>query len=193
MFLNGERLRSDLEISPVSESAQGTVYVFCLDMSGTISNADLNAACDELVDFCGKLGSADLMRIYVIGSGATPLCDYTSDQAVVKEALDQMPRRTLKTYLWEAVRIAAEDLIENKENLPGLAQIIVFSDGVDDSDGAGSVDEALESVKAAGMPLRVVLMHSSESAPDRGEVYDDGRFRKRRRKQRCFQDRKHNR
>ena len=166
VFMNSAKLDNPLEIQPVSETGQGTVYVFCLDVSGTIDSKDLDAACDELVRFCANLGERDLMRVYVIGSGATPLCDYTRDVDVVSRALNDMPRRTNKTFLWEAVRIAADDLSTNRANLPELAQIIVFSDGVDDSDQTGSVEQTLESVQQAGMPLRVVLMNSKEKNAD---------------------------
>ena len=163
VYMDGEKQELPLQIQSASEAQVGVVYVFCLDVSGTISAADIQTAREQLVDFAGQLGANDLMRVYVIGDEAKPLTGYTRSQEQVAEALDSMNVRTQNTYLWASVRMAADDLIANRDSLPRLAQIIVYTDGVDDSHGTGSVQEALSSVQSAGMPLRVVLMNSSQT------------------------------
>ena len=120
----------------VSETEEGTAYVFCLDISGTISKTDMKAAREALVAFCERMRPTDVMRVYSIGIGAEPLSDYTSDSAQIRSALEGISRRAQKTYLWQGVSMAADDLIVNRDRLPELAQIVVFSDGIDDSDGS---------------------------------------------------------
>ena len=116
--MNGAPLRSPLTVQTASDTGRGTVYVFCMDVSGTIAKADIDRACQELVDFCNKLGPSDLMRVYIIGSEATPMCDYTADPAVIESALAGIPRRTSYTYLWKGIQMAADDLVANRDRLP---------------------------------------------------------------------------
>lgn len=170
VFLNNRQVDLPRTIDTVAETGEGTVYVFCMDVSGTISTADLDRVCDEIIEFSGTLGPNDLMRIYVIGTGAEPLCDYTNSREEVERVLSTIPRRTQKTFLWNGVQMAADDLHANRGHLPELAQIIVFTDGVDDSDNAVTVEDTLASVQNAGVPLRVVEMKSSERNADRSSL-----------------------
>ena len=166
IFLNKNPIREPMTFQPVSETEEGTAYVFCLDISGTISKKDMNAAREALVAFCERMRPTDVMRVYSIGIGAEPLSDYTSDSAQIRSALEGISRRAQKTYLWQGVSMAADDLIVNRDRLPELAQIVVFSDGIDDSDGSISAADALQKVQDCGAPLRVVLMSSTKKNAD---------------------------
>ena len=164
VYMDGAPVDAPLSLQSASEAEVGVVYVFCVDISGSISGNDINKAKAYLVDFCDKLGVNDLMRVYTIGDTASPLTGYTRDRAEVEKALNGITVRSSKTFLWESIKMAARDLRKNSETLPKLSQLIVFSDGVEDSEGAGcSVDDALKRVNKAGAPLRVVLMNSTET------------------------------
>ena len=160
VYLNDTQLDKPLEIKAASQGRPGTVYVFCVDISGTIDIRQFNSIKTWLTSFCRELNENDLMRVYTIGRGAKAVTDYTNNADELKTKLDRVNFYADRTYLWECITLAANDLNDNKNALPPLSQITVLSDGVNVSDNKGSALQAYEALDTSGAAFRLVLMKS---------------------------------
>ncbi|MBQ3760674.1 MAG: FHA domain-containing protein [Clostridia bacterium] len=165
VYLNDTQLDKPLEIKAASQGRPGTVYVFCVDISGTIDIRQFNSIKTWLTSFCRELNENDLMRVYTIGRGAKAVTDYTNNADELKTKLDRVNFYADRTYLWECITLAANDLNDNKNALPPLSQITVLSDGVNVSDNKGSALQAYEALDTSGAAFRLVLMKSQGDDP----------------------------
>ena len=148
----------------VNEAAMGggVAYTFCVDISGSVTGAEASAIRDSMNSFVGTMNGSDFARVIAMGEGVEHLCDFTQDPAMLSEAIAKIDNKAKKTYLYQGLHEALESTRKNVAGLPSRAAIIVFTDGVDDSDDSMSDDELLDFVKEVRIPVYVVGLKGND-------------------------------
>lgn len=143
---------------------QGVAYLFCIDISKSITESEMQEIKSGIASFVDRMSANDYGRIITIGSEITSVCDYTQDHGALKSAIDSIQRTADYTYLYKGLSFALEGQRKAVETMPKRAAVILFSDGMDDSDGASSEDQVMIDIAESRIPIYVVGLKGQDSS-----------------------------
>ena len=149
---------------------QGVAYLFCIDISKSITESEMQEIKSGIASFVDQMSVNDYGRIITIGSEITSVCDYTQDHGALKSAIDGIQRTADYTYLYKGLSFALEGQRKAVETMPKRAAVILFSDGMDDSDGASSEDQVMIDIAESRIPVYVVGLKGQDSSANLNSV-----------------------
>lgn len=154
----------------------GVSYVFCIDVSKSVTEQEMQDIRSSLTDFINtQMEDGDNVRILTIGTEVTVFCETTQDKKQLEEAVAQIDRIANDTYLYKGIDEAIDGLRKNYEGKPEQSSIIVFTDGMDDSDGAFSADTISKKFEDGRIPIYVVGLKGKDPNASLKEISDVAR------------------
>lgn len=149
---------------------QGSSYIFCIDISKSVTQEEMQQIKDSMTDFVTNMGANDFVRIITIGSEITSVCDSTQDKNALNSAIQGIERNADYTYLYKGLSFAMDGQRKRMENIPARAAIILFTDGMDDSDGAYTADQVMDDFSATRIPIYAVGLKGQDSKANLNSV-----------------------
>lgn len=154
---------------PVQEASvfqslnQGVCYSFCIDISKSVTEEEMTEIRSSIADFINGMSANDYARIITIGTEVSAACEMTQDHGVLNAAIESVQRVADYTYLYKGISYALDGQKKNVETMPERGAMILFTDGMDDSDGASSEEQVLADLKEARIPIYVVGLKGTDS------------------------------
>lgn len=149
---------------------QGICYNFCIDISKSVTEEEMQEIKSSITAFVDCMGTGDYARIITIGSEITSVCDTTKDHNALKTAIDTVARTANDTYLYKGLSFALGGQKKALEEIPDRAAVILFTDGMDDSDGASSEEQVLIDIAETRIPVYVVGLKGQDSSANLNSV-----------------------
>ena len=161
------------ETVPLSETGDTAEYYVLLDISLSVAEEDFKKAEEELIRFRNELPPGDRMILFTFGDEAlTEVLAGDEDAATAEEAIRNIKRESMNTYLNQAVletvtRIKdAEEEAPDPESSRTKKSVIVISDGFDDADSSVGRYSAVSTLQTSGIPVHTIAVNSSLSRSD---------------------------
>ena len=148
----------------------GNSYIFCIDVSKSVTEDEMKAIKDSMTDFVNNMNANDFARIITIGSDITSVCDSTQDKNALNNAIQGIERNADYTYLYKGLSFAMDGQRKRVNNIPGRAAIILFTDGMDDSDGAYTADQLMSDFATTRIPVYAVGLKGKDSSANLNAV-----------------------
>lgn len=173
-YVSGDTLNADqlsvninegkaLRVLDSTIAEQGCSYIFCIDISKSVTDAEMAEIKSSMTEFVNGMSEQDFARIITIGSDITSVCDSTQDKNALTQAIHGIDRTANDTYLYKGLSFALDGQRKRQENVPERAAIILFTDGMDDSDGAYTADQVLEDYKTSRIPIYTIGLKGNDS------------------------------
>lgn len=97
-----------MEASVFGTANQGVSYVFCVDVSKSVTDEEMQEIRNSISDFIKRMSPNDYAKIITIGSEVTSVCDSTQDQNALEAAVQQIDRIADYTYLYKGISVALD-------------------------------------------------------------------------------------
>jgi VWFA-related protein len=148
----GGRKTQVTEIKPFQSAGEGVAYVFLVDISKSISPAQLGEMRAAIQTWISGLKPADRAAIGTFGEDYRLITDFTTDKQKLAAALDGLAPQDLHTRLYLALNRAVELDQRVDAGLPVRRVIVVLSDGKDEG-SAITLEDLLLKVRASRLPV----------------------------------------
>ena len=152
-----------LRVLDSTVAGQGCSYIFCIDISKSVTDAEMAEIKSSMAEFVNGMSNQDFARIIAIGSDITSVCDSTQDKNALNQAIQGIGRTANDTYLYKGLSFALDGQRKRQQNVPERAAIILFTDGMDDSDGAYTVDQVMADYEASRIPIYVIGLKGNDA------------------------------
>ena len=147
-----------LEVELLEPSGQGIFYVFLLDISRSISEKHLAAACGAVRSTHQQMGPDDLLALISFGNEVNILLRGGESAEQVEAALDAIHSTDDNTRFYDAMNT----LIETASAQTALRRVaVVVSDGVDDTDAGMSREELVDILRQSGVAVYAMAVDSA--------------------------------
>lgn len=166
---NGQSLPV-LDAADFQSLNQGISYVFCIDISRSLTETEMEQIRESIGEFIDRMSPNDYARIITIGTEIESVCDATQDHAALHSAIQSIASVADYTYLYKGLSFALDGLKKNVDIMPDRAAIILFSDGMDASDGASNEEQVLIDIAETRIPIYVVGMKGNDSSASLNSV-----------------------
>ena len=160
--MEGGETMKPVEASRAADGGEGVCYTFCVDVSKSVTDDEMQQIRDSISAFIGRMGGADFGKIITIGTEITAICDFTQDKGALTNAAQSLNRVADYTYLYQGISTALDGQRKKRDNMPDRAVIVVFTDGMDDSDGAAGENEVLTNIADVRVPIYVVGLKGND-------------------------------
>lgn len=152
-----------LRVLDSTVAGQGCSYIFCIDISKSVTDAEMAEIKSSMAEFVNGMSDQDFARIIAIGSDITSVCDSTQDKNALNQTIQGIGRTANDTYLYKGLSFALDGQRKRQQNVPERAAIILFTDGMDDSDGAYTVDQVMADYEASRIPVYVIGLKGNDA------------------------------
>lgn len=149
---------------------QGTCYSFCIDISKSVTETEMQEIKSSMESFVDQMRENDYIKVITIGSEIQTICDYTQDKNSLKTAIDGIERTANNTYLYKGLSYALDGQRKAVATMPKRAEVIVFTDGMDDSDGASNEQQVLADIEETKIPIYMVGLKGQDSSANLNSV-----------------------
>ena len=157
-----------LTVNGVTTYDGGTLYIFMVDVSGSIRQAQTDAAKRTLIDFHESMRPQDRMVLIAFGEDVTILLDGSESDEEAVEQINTLHRRHQSTHFFDGVN-AALSIAENKTlGLPERSVAFIITDALDDTDGGGHTkNEVIDRIKQSELPIYAVGFTNTGSSAEK--------------------------
>lgn len=147
--------------SRLSETGQPVKTLIMLDNSKSVQQASRR----QILKFVKKMISERMddeqMALVVFNKGLEYLADYTSDEAILLNALNKITYQKTGTYLTDVLYdLLSEEYVQNVEDV--FYRIIIISDGMDNKEFGYTKDELEDLLKEHPVPIYTVGLENAE-------------------------------
>ncbi|MDR0519112.1 MAG: FHA domain-containing protein [Clostridiales Family XIII bacterium] len=154
--LGGKALATE-SVALLPESDAGVDYYVLADISGSIDDEQLAAMKKALKPLSDGLGSADNLVLISVGDRADTLLTGTEASKQRAKAIAKLGNGDATTHLYDAIDKALSLAESNAAGLGSKSEIIVITDGADDTDGGTATkQETLDSLSESGIPIHAL-------------------------------------
>lgn len=151
--LGGEPVKCDF----AGRSEQGILYVFMLDVSGSIPTAHFRAATDAIIRAAGNLRPQDSLKVIAFGSTVSLALSGDETSQEIEDVLGSLAPVDNETLLYSAMDMLI-DTVSGSSDMRRVA--VVISDGVDDTDAEYTLDRLEENLKNCGIAVYALCIDS---------------------------------
>lgn len=143
-----------LTVDSVENYDGGTLYMFLVDVSASISQAQTDAVKQALTDFRARLRPQDRMALISFGEEVNILLHGSESQADADDMINSLTRTDQSTRFYDAIS-AALSIADNKTaGMPDRCVAFVISDGLDDTEGGGHTSSEIAGrLKQSELPI----------------------------------------
>lgn len=160
---------TDIEsVEVFKDSGEGATYFMLIDVSASLSEEDLALIKRSVKNFAGELSSND--RIYLISFGDMVYSQSEAFDPASTEfasAVDGLETKDDNTKLYEALG-EVDSIVSNdkKASYPERNIAMIFTDGIDDTAGSLTQEEAVKKMVDAGIPLYAFAVGDDKEGKD---------------------------
>ncbi|MEM7048690.1 MAG: VWA domain-containing protein [Acidobacteriota bacterium] len=152
--LGQERLDLD-RLRPFDATGEGVGYLFLVDISKSLSEAQFRQIRSALGTWLGDLRPADRAAILAFGDSSRLVVDFTSDVATLRAGLDDLGPTDQRTLLHRALVDALELGRQRDQQIPGRRVLVVLTDGKDEGSGL-LPEDVLTKLRQDPMPIYAI-------------------------------------
>jgi hypothetical protein len=138
----GEHRATVLRAAPFASTGEGTAYIFLVDVSQSIAEADMARLREALRRWLASSHEKDRFALLAFGDGVSTAIDFTADRAAFQRAAASLTPRARTTQLHTAIQRAIELSRRQDEALPARRVAVLLSDGQDEGSGLTADDVA---------------------------------------------------
>jgi Mg-chelatase subunit ChlD len=137
------------------DAGEGVGFIFCVDISRSLSAADFAAVRDALGRWIDGLRPVDRAAVLSFGEDSRLVLDFTADKAALRAAIDGLGPTDMKTVLYRGLRDALELSSRRDPELPTRRVLVVLSDGKDEGSGL-TAEDVLVTIREHGLALYAI-------------------------------------
>lgn len=142
-------------------------YCCLVDVSGSLNADQMLQAKDTLLGIIASMRDIDNMAIGMLGDDLE-LLEFTSDKTVLTDIVNSLEPGSSDTNLYAGI-VNGIDAMTSNQNVSPNRCIVVLSDGVDDTDGGYTRDEAIRAVSESHIRFYTVAVLRNSSQADNGK------------------------
>ncbi|HEX2464495.1 MAG TPA: vWA domain-containing protein, partial [Thermoanaerobaculia bacterium] len=152
--LGDQSLQVD-RVVPFSDAGEGVGFIFCVDISRSLSAADFAAVRNALGRWIDEMRPLDRASVLAFGEASRLVLDFSADKAALRAALEALGPTDMKTVLYRGLLDALELSSRRDPELPARRVVVVLSDGKDEG-SALAADDVLVALREHGLPLYAI-------------------------------------
>jgi VWFA-related protein len=128
--------------APFASTGEGTAYIFLVDVSRSMAEADMTRLRDALRLWLASSNGKDRFALLAFGDEVSTAIDFTADRAAFQRAAASLAPRARTTQLHTAIQRAIELSRRQDATLPARRVAVLLSDGQDEGSGLTADDVA---------------------------------------------------
>lgn len=151
---------------------EGISYVFCIDISEAVTQQEMQDIQSSLTGFIANdMRDTDYVRILAANKEVIQICETTGNREILDDAVSGLERIDDDVYLYKAIAEAIDGLSrENYSGKPEHSAVVVFTNGMDASDGIYNGDYVREKIVDDRIPIYIVGLKGSDPDASLKEV-----------------------
>jgi hypothetical protein len=142
-------------VVPFSDAGEGVAFIFCVDISRSLSAADFAAVRSALGRWIDEMRPLDRASVLSFGEASRLVLDFSADKAALRAALQALGPTDMQTVLYRGLLDALELSSRRDPELPARRVVVVLSDGKDEGSALASED-VLVTLRESGLPLYAI-------------------------------------
>ncbi len=142
----------------------GVGYVFAVDVSSSLSEAQFASVQEALKNWVERMGSEDMAAIVTFGESVTVVTDFTDNKNTLSAVINGLSATEAGTALYSGMMKAIDIANRRSEDLPLQRAVVILSDGKNDSSDAAGLSEVESKAIDAGISLYVAGVKSSDNS-----------------------------
>jgi von Willebrand factor type A domain len=142
-------------VVPFRDAGEGVGYIFCVDISRSLTAADFAEIRNALGRWIDALGPRDRAAVLTFGDQSRIVLDFTADTGALRASLDALAPTDMTTVLYRGLRDALELSSRRDPELPGRRVLVILSDGKDEGSGLAAED-VMVAVRERGVPIYAI-------------------------------------
>ena len=150
------------DITAFEDADEGVSYIFLVDISGSIRQAQFQAIKDTIAEICDGLTDKDNISIFSVGD-ETYTQPFVSSAEDIQAQIDAIERRQEDTNLYESI-VKSLNVMNTHENCHDKKALVVFSDGEEDHVRGITLDETVAKIRESRVPIYTVAMLGTNPA-----------------------------
>ncbi len=151
-YLNQKRLTTN-SVKKFYETGEGVADIFLVDTSGSLSNVQMEQVKAAMRKWASEMKPNDRMAIITFREEVETILDYSNDPDAIQRAIDGITNNGMKTRLYGAVDEGLNLSQRNDLDLPKRRNIVLVTDGLNDSNGGVSMEDVSERLKRTRIPI----------------------------------------
>jgi hypothetical protein len=160
--LDGKALNVE-DLKTFHDSGEGVTYILLVDVSTSITNAQMHAAKEALTAFSNDLKENEKMVLLPFGKRVEVLLGGGEDKAARENAIGMLANNQEGTAFYDAIEKAISIANGKSEKLPERAVAIAISDGVDVNNGGYTKAEVDTALSQGNLPLYALALDDSKT------------------------------
>lgn len=149
----GDKSLSVESVKDFNPQSEGILFILLIDVSTSISDAQLNATKKALISLLNSLEEKDKLMLISFGAEVKVLLTGSETKEQSIEKINQLKNNQRSTQLYTALNEAMELAKTLPESFPRRKAAIVISDGVEYSVGEYTVDEITAKLRVENLPV----------------------------------------
>ena len=136
----GQELARTESLRPFEDSGEGIAYIFLVDVSRSLTEAQFGKIRDALEAWILDFGEKDWGAVIAFGETSRLVVDFTSDWRRLRDGLDSLGPTDNLTLFHQALDDGIELSLRKDPGMPGRRVIVVLTDGLDEGSGLSLED-----------------------------------------------------
>lgn len=151
-YLNQKKLTTN-SVKKFYETGEGVADIFLVDISKSLNNAQMEQVKAAMQKWASEMKPNDRMAILTFGEEVNTILDYSNDPDEIQKAINSIANSGMKTKLYGAVNEGLNLSQRNDIDLPKRRDIILVTDGLNDSNGGVSMEDVSDRLKKTRIPI----------------------------------------
>lgn len=152
----GAQVAEVVSATPFAQTGEGVLYVFLVDISGSLDAAQFGRIKTALRDWVAALGPQDQAAILTFGTQVQTPVAPTADPVMLGATLDTLVATDPRTALHQALAQGLALGRQRGEHLPTRRALVILSDGLDDAPGGMTVEEVEAHLAESPVPIYAI-------------------------------------
>lgn len=165
-YLNQKKLTTN-SVKKFYETGEGVADIFLVDISKSLNNAQMEQVKAAMQKWVSEMKPNDRMAIITFGDEVKTILDYSNDPDAIQKAIQSIANSGMKTKLYKAVNEGLNLSQRNDVDLPKRRDIILVTDGLNDSNGGVSMEDVSDRLKKTRIPIYCLWLEGRSE--DEGE------------------------
>lgn len=162
-YLNQKKLTTN-SAKKFYETDEGVADIFLVDVSGSLSSIQMEQVKAAMRKWASGMKPNNRMAIITFGEEVETILDYSNDPDLIQKAIDSITNNGMKTKLYGAVNEGINLSQRNDSALPKRRNIVLVTDGLNDSNGGVTMEDVSERLKKTRIPIYCLWLEGSNRA-----------------------------
>ncbi len=151
----GQNRAETLSLQPFEDTGEGIAYIFLVDISRSLTEAQFGEIRDALEAWILDFGEKDWGAVVAFGESSRLVVDFTNDWRRLRDGLDTLGPTDNLTLFHQALDDAIELSRRQDPGLPGRRVVVVLTDGLDEGSGL-NLDDVVSRFREHPVPIHAI-------------------------------------